>query len=122
LKNQPFLNAVKIQTKIIFFLLVIFVLFLTGFISLRFTEQNREEVLLSTRIHEKNTLFDKILKLEEASLEMFAYEFSYSDKMARFVSGLDAIWPAAVIDSVMASSNVQYLGLYNPEFTLVHAA
>ena len=112
----------KIQTKIILFLLVIFVLFLTGFISLRFTEQNREEVLLSTRVHEKNTMFDKILKLEEASLEMFAYEFSYSDKIVRFVSGLDTIWPRATIDSVMASSNVQYIGLYSPDFKLVHSA
>jgi PAS domain S-box-containing protein len=122
LKNQPFSNAVKIQTKIILFLLLIFVLFLAGFISLRSTEENREEVLLSTRIHEKNTLFDKILKLEEASLEMFAYEFSYSDKIVRFVSGLDSIWPRAVIESVMASSNVQYIGIYSPEFTLVHSA
>jgi PAS domain S-box-containing protein len=113
---------VKIQTKIILFQLVIFVLFLTGFISLRSTEQNREEVLLSTRIHEKNTMFDKILMLEEASLEMFAYEFSYSDKVVRFVSGGDTIWPRATIDSVMASSNVQYLGLYSPDFKLVHAA
>ena len=112
----------KIQTKIILFLLVIFVLFLAGFISLRSTEQNREEVLLSTRIHEKNTMFDKILKLEEASLEMFAYEFSYSDKIVRFVSGRDTIWPRATIDSVMASSNVQHLGLYSPDFKLVHSA
>ena len=112
----------KIQTKIILFLLVIFVLFLTGFISLRVTEQNREEVLLSTRIHEKNTLFDKILNLEQSSLEMFAYEFSYSDKIVRFVSGRDAIWPRATIDSVMASSNVQHIGIYSPDFTLLHAA
>ena len=112
----------KIQTKIILFLLLIFVLFLTGFISLRLTERNREEVLLSTRIHEKNTLFDKILNLEAASLEMFAYEFSCSDRVVRFVSGLDDIWPRASIDSVMASSNVQHLVLYRPDFTLVHSA
>ena len=112
----------KIQTKIILFLLVIFVLFLTGFISLRVTEQNREEVLLSTRIHEKNTLFDKILNLEKSSLEMFAYEFSYSDKMVRFVSGRDTIWPRATIDSVMASFNVQHIGIYSSDFKLVHSA
>ncbi len=112
----------KIQTKIILFLLLIFVLFLAGFISLRLTERNREEVLLSTRIREKNTMFDKILNLEAASLEMFAYEFSCSDRVVRFVSGLDDIWPRASIDSVMASSNVHYIGLYRTDFTLVSAA
>jgi len=77
---------VKIQTKIILLLFLITGLFLSAFMLMRYSQRTREEMFIRTRVLEKNTLFDKIIRLEGATLERFVFDLSNRDEMVAFVA------------------------------------
>ena len=97
----------KIQTKIILLLSLITLLFLSAFMLMRYSQRSREEIIIRTLVLEKNTLFDKFLKLESASLELFVYDFSGSDDMAACVAGGDTAWACKNIDPFLSGFNVK---------------
>ncbi len=110
----------NVQTKIILLLFLIFVLFLTGFLAVRYGEQTREQTLMRNRIHEKNTLFDKIIKLEGASLEMFAFDVTRNDDLVNFVKTGNRTWAQQYIDAMLFSFNVQAVWIFSPTFSLIY--
>ena len=95
----------RVQTKIILLLFSISFLFLSGFLALRYLERNREQILIRNRIHEKNTLFDKIVKLKGASLEIFTFDVTRSDDMLRFIKTGNREWARHYIDAIMPGFN-----------------
>jgi hypothetical protein len=111
----------KVQTKIILLLFSISFLFLSGFLVVRYLEQNREQLLIRNRIHEKNTQFDKIVKLQGASLETFAFDVTRSDEMLRFIRTGSQDWTHYYIDVLLPSFNVQVLFVFRSDFSLAYA-
>ncbi len=79
--------TMKTQTRITLLLAVITLLFIAGFVMLGQHEARQEVLLISSKIYEKNTLFDRVLRLEQASLEMFAYDFSTREEIVAAVTG-----------------------------------
>ena len=109
----------KTQTRITVLLAAVTLLFMAGFIMLRQHEIDRELLLIRNKIYEKNTLFDQVMRLEEASLEMFAYDFSTRDETgaaASRVSGAQKLTSAAL----MPSFNVTGLWLCDSEFRQIY--
>ncbi len=70
----------KTQTRITVLLAAITLLFIAEFVMLQQHETMRELLLIRNKVFEKNTLFCRALHLEQASLEMFAYDFSTRDE------------------------------------------
>ncbi len=112
----------RVQTKIILLLFCISCLFLSGFLVVRYLEQNREQLLIRNRIHEKNTQFDKIVKLQGASLETFAFDVTCSDGMLRFIRTGNTEWAQQYIDALLPSFNVQVVLIFRSDFSLAYAA
>lgn len=110
----------RVQTKIILLLFSISFLFLSGFLVVRYLEQNREQLLIRNRIHEKNTQFDKIVKLQGASLETFAFDVTRSDEMLRFIRTGSQEWTRYYIDVLLPSFNVQVLFVFRSDFSLAY--
>ena len=109
----------KTQTRITVLLAAITLLFIAGFAMLQQHETRRELLLIRNKIFEKNTLFDRVLRLEEATLEMFAYDFSTRDDIVAAVTGRT---PAGhlVSAALMPSFNVSALWLYDASFRPVY--
>ena len=107
----------KIQTKIILLLFFITCLFLAAFMLMRYSQRSREEMIIRTRVLEKNTLFDKILKLESASLEMFVYDLSNSDEMVSIAAGRNLEQASRSIDPLLSGYNVQAVWIFDSAFT-----
>ena len=110
----------KVQTKIILLLFSISFLFLSGFLALRYLERNREQLLVRNRIHEKNTLFDKIVKLKGASLEIFTFDVTRSDDLLRFIRTGNREWARHYIDAIMPGFNVQAVWIFRSDFSLAY--
>ncbi len=72
------ISTVKVHTKLSLILLFITAVFIAGIIALQMYNSRHAAELIQLKINEKNTLFDKILKLETSSLETFVYDFSRS--------------------------------------------
>jgi len=111
---------VKIQTKIILLLSLITFLFLSAFMLMRYSQRSREEIIIRTRVLEKNTLFDKFLKLETSSLELFVYDFSGSDEMVTFIAGGNKDWGRKSIDPFLQGFNVQAVWIFDAGFSPVY--
>ncbi len=110
----------KTQTRITVLLAFITLLFIAGFVMLRQHETRRELLLIRNKIFEKNTLFDRVLRLEQASLETFAYDFSTRDEIVDAVTGR----PRAgrmLSAALMPSFNVSGLWLCDGSFAPVYA-
>jgi PAS domain S-box-containing protein len=112
--------CMKTQTRITLLLAVITLLFMAGFIMLGQHEARQELLLIRSKIYEKNTLFDRVLRLEQASLEMFAYDFSTRDEIVAAVTGRGRIKPD-FFATFMPSFNVSGLWLYDASFRPVYA-
>jgi len=109
----------KTQTRITILLAAITLLFIAGFVMLRQHEAQRELLLIRNKIYEKNTLFDRVLRLEEATLEMFAYDFSTRDDMVEAVADRKRAGPLASA-ALMPSFNVSGLWLCDASFRPVY--
>ncbi len=113
-------EPMKTQTRITLLLTAITLLFVAGFVMLRQHETRRERLLIRNKIFEKNTLFDRVLRLEESSLEMFAYDFSSRDETGAIVRG-GAGSEKPSIAAFMPSFNVTGLWLCDHEGRMVYA-
>ncbi|MBN2108151.1 MAG: PAS domain S-box protein [Deltaproteobacteria bacterium] len=111
----------KTQTRITLLLVVITLLFMAGFVMLGQHEARRELLLIRSKIYEKNTLFDRVLRLEQASLEMFAYDFSTRDELVAAVTGSGRVQPS-FMSAFMPSFNVSGLWLYDASFRPVYSS
>jgi PAS domain S-box-containing protein len=109
-----------VQTRITVLLCTMVILLFGGLLALDSYESHRQSLLIRNNIFEKNTFFDKILRLESASLEMFAYDFSNMDQTVDFVTTPGAPFPA-FINSVLESFNVTHVWLYDADFNLMFA-
>ena len=109
----------KTQTRITVLLAAITLFFIAGFVMLQQYETRRELLLIRNKIFDQNTLFDQVMRLEEASLEMFAYDFSTRDDIVETVAGLKRVGPL-VSAALMPSFNVNGLWLCDASFGPVY--
>ncbi len=111
----------NIQTRITVLLVLIAALFFTGLLMIRRYENSREALLIKNNIYEKNTLFDKILRLEGTSLEMFAYDFSNINETVRIAQQAAAPGPdGGLLRRVLPSFNVHHIWIYTTDFAPVY--
>ena len=102
-------------------LLLIVCLFFTGLIFINRYEGRREEFLLKNEIQDKNTLYDKIARLERAVLQQYAYDFSNRDDIVSLLSLPDKNQADKYIRSILPSFDVNAAWIYDHDFNLVYS-
>jgi len=111
----------KIQTKLAFLTVLCLGIFAIAF----FFYMNLEKSRLSTIFHEtkneKNTVFDKLLTLKGAPLEMLANDYTYWDEMVDFISTRDLKWAQVNIDFALPTFQVNAVWIYDTNFTLLYS-
>ena len=111
----------KIQTKIILFLLFIIAVAVTGVISLYFSDLHRMKILAEFRANEEKIVFDKALQQQTRSLELFAGDYSNWDEMVQFVQDRDRHWSVENIDDVIQKFNVQAAWVFTKDIDFVYS-
>ena len=96
----------KTQTKIIILLLSVTLIFIAGLGIIKRYESNREELLLKKNIFDKNTLYDRISRLEVSTLEIFAYDTSNSDDMVVSISSNNIDQTDRIISPLLSGFHV----------------
>ncbi|MEI6128271.1 MAG: hypothetical protein WCQ99_17120, partial [Pseudomonadota bacterium] len=110
----------KIQTKINLLLLLVTILFVSGLLVIRNHEAQRQEMLVKNKIHDKNTLFDKIVRNEGTSFEVFSYDFSNRDDMVTLVALPHKDSAEKYLESFLKSFQVSAAWVYNNDLSLVY--
>lgn len=110
----------KIQTKITLLLTLVTIIFINGLFFVRSYEQRREELIIKSRIHEKNTLFDRIIRFESASLELFAYDFSNHDDTIEIIRQPLNNSAIRSLENALPGFNVTALWIYDPDLKFIY--
>jgi signal transduction histidine kinase len=82
----------RVQFRLVVLLVVVVGAILAGLVLLQQGEQRRMHQFYLSRVEEENATLDKLLELKGASLEMFAYDYTYWDEMVRAIAAADDRW------------------------------
>ena len=77
--------------------------------------------LFKLRETEKNELFDRLVKLQGSSLEIFAYDYTYWDEMVNFIHSRDATWAYNQISTGLVNYNMNFIWLYDSNDSLIYS-
>jgi PAS domain S-box-containing protein len=112
---------VKTQTKITILLLSVTLIFIAGLIIIKKYESKREELLLKKNIFDKNTLYDRILRVEGSTLEIFTYYSSNTDDIVASVNSNDIDKADRIISPLLSSFHVDAVWIYNSDLNLIYS-
>ena len=111
----------KVQAKIIFFLLLLFISYAIGiFIYLRF-EAIRMNVFISDRTEELTLILDKALETKNSSTDALVRDYTFWDDMVNFVNNPDEDWANENINASLKTFKSNFAYVYKPDFSLVHS-
>lgn len=111
----------KIQFRIILFLLVIFIAFLLSLVQQHQTESKDVSTYVYETQLEKSKLFEKVVKLQGKNLEAFSKDYSRWNEMITFLKTKDKKWEQENIVNALPVFNVQYFWLLTSEFDLLYS-
>jgi len=109
----------KTTTRLVLLLLTIALLFAGWFIYERHTEQQQLKLLLGADINSKNTSFDRVLKLESASLEAFVFDYSHDDTLISFLRRPEAQSFPGHFEKLLKTLNLSGIWLLGPDMEQV---
>lgn len=110
----------KTQTKIVLLLLSVTFIFIAGLSIIKKYESNREELILKKNIFDKNTLYDRISRLEGSTLEIFAYDSANTDDMVHAIKAGDTDKIDKFINPLLTAFHVDSVWIYNSDLKLIH--
>jgi sensor domain CHASE-containing protein len=111
----------KIQTKLILLLCFVILAFTIVLLIINNFEKDRAVLLFQEQSASKELFFDKIVKLKEASLKNYAFDYSYWDEMVAFVGTKDKTWAKVNIDDSLPTYKCEGAWIYNSTWQLVYA-
>ncbi|MGB5866669.1 MAG: PAS domain S-box protein [Arcobacteraceae bacterium] len=112
----------KINTKIISFVVLFLVLFFIGFVALWSYNQSSIQHIKETRTKEYQTSFESIVKLMDKTYTSILFENTYWDDMVAFTSKQDQVWADENLNSSMTSAEYEYTAIFNNKNSLVYYA
>ncbi|MGE5399675.1 MAG: ATP-binding protein [Ignavibacteriales bacterium] len=111
----------QVRYRIIAFLVLIFIIFLAGMITIQTSELRKVSSLIEQTKRERNLLLGKVIGLQGKGLESYVYDYSFWDDMLKFVNKVDRKWAYINIDNVMPTFNVQCFWLFNTKLDQVYS-
>jgi PAS domain S-box-containing protein len=112
----------KITTRLMAVLCMIVALFMAWVFFVQRSAKQQTKLVLSTNINSKNTDFDRILKLQGAPVEAFAYDFSCRKDFLDFMLKPGSAWADSHLASLLPSYQLSGAWIYDSGFTCVYAA
>ncbi|MCC7431449.1 response regulator [bacterium] len=111
----------KVQFKISVLLFLTVVVFITGIVVFRKSENDRIDLIIQDRKTEKSKTYDKILELKGKALEGFTIDYTYWDDMVNFAENGDEQFAEENIEPSLATYSTDYVWVYKTDLTLSYA-
>jgi len=111
----------KVQTKIIFLLFLIVMVFASSVILQKVFEKQRLITLFSNEEKQMQLVFEKILELKGKALDTLVCDYTYWDEMAGFVASRDKTWAAQNINTALPTYNTNAIWIYGPDGSPVYS-
>ncbi len=111
----------KVQTKIIFLLLLIVMVFASSVLLQKVFEKQRLITLFSNEEKQMQLVFEKILELKGKALDTLVCDYTYWDEMASFVTSGDKTWAAQNINTALSTFNTDAIWIYGPDGSPVYS-
>jgi two-component sensor histidine kinase/sensor domain CHASE-containing protein len=111
----------KVQTKIIFLIVFLVILFIVIITFLRDSRSYRLFLLIEEAQREKTEIFDKVLELKSGRLKMAVNDYTLWNGMVNFIKNPSPIWAVDNIDNFLYSYNADLLWVYGPDDSLVYS-
>jgi len=111
----------RVQTKIIFLLFSIVMVFASSVLLQRAFEKQRLVALFSNEQKQMQLVFEKIVELKGETLNTLAYDYTHWDEMANFVASRNKIWAAENINTALAAFNTNVIWIYGLDGSLIYS-
>ena len=111
----------RVQTKIIFLLFSIVVVFASFVLLQGVLEKQRLITLFSNEEKQIELVFEKILELKGETLKALAFDYTYWDEMTNFVAGGDKTWAVENIDTALPAYNTNAIWIYRLDGSLIYS-
>ncbi len=111
----------KVQTKIIFLIVFLVILFLVIITLLKDSRSYRLFLLIEEAQKEKTVMFDKVLDLKGRSLQMGVNDYTLWDEMVNFINNPSQKWAIEYMDNFLYMYNTDMLWVYRPDNSLVYS-
>lgn len=111
----------SIQTKVLFFLVLITVAFLlAAFYQYESQKLSINEIIFQS-VKDERARFLKSLSISGKNLEVFAYDYSYWNEMINFLNQPDTAWASINVDDVLETFNSSAVWLLDTHFHQVYS-
>lgn len=112
----------KVRTKLVFFLFLVILAFIMGFLIQRTIEQKRLAVLFEERKNEQEAVFDKIIEVRGSALRNLVYDYTYWDEMVNAITKEDKAWFSQMVDtSVLTNYDTTAVWIYKNDLSLAYS-
>ncbi|TAM36750.1 hypothetical protein EPN54_05550 [bacterium] len=111
----------RVQTKIIFLLFSIVMVFASSLLLQRVFEKQRLITLLSNEEKQMQLVFEKILELKGETLNTLAYDYTHWDEMVNFTAGRDKGWAVENINTALPAFNANVIWIYSLDGSLIYS-
>ncbi|MDD2679484.1 MAG: ATP-binding protein [Candidatus Omnitrophica bacterium] len=110
----------RVQTKIIFLLFAIVIVFASSILLQGAFEKQRLITLFTNEEKEIQQVFEKILELKGSALNTLAYDYTHWDEMVKFTASGDKTWAAENIDTALTPYNADVIWVFKLDGSLVY--
>ncbi len=112
----------KVQTKILLLLAVIFTTFIGGLVALKVGQMQRFRAIARERAEERNRIFDEFLAERGDRLRVVVQDSTNWDDLVRAVVKDDRAWAEAHFnDAMLATYQINAIWIYRTDLTLFHS-
>jgi len=112
----------RVQVRLTLLLIAATVAVVVGLIGFQHLECRRMRLFFANRVTEENETFAKLLELKGASLEMFAFDYTYWDEMVRAIAEADQTWADENIAEALATYGADVAWTFRTDGRLVYSA
>jgi signal transduction histidine kinase len=110
----------KTQTRLVLVLLIAIGVLAFGLVLYQRAERARIHRFFLQRVQEENSTLDKLLELKGASLQMFAFDYTYWDEMVHCIEVADLKWADEQIAQALGTYKAQAAWVLRPDRSLVY--
>ncbi len=112
----------RTETRVVLLVGLVTAAVLVGLVLHRFAEQNRIRRLFDRRIAEESAMFDKLVEVQGASLEMFARDYSYWDELVQFIRSSDSAWAEKNLAASLGTFQASAVWVFDTTGVLLYSA
>jgi len=112
----------RIRMKLILLALLLSILFAMAIYFYQLFENKRMYNMFAEGTKERDSYFDKLLKLKTESLETLAFDYTYWDEMVNFAHDNNLGWASENMDeNVLGSYKADAIWVYNLDLSLIYS-